>query len=115
MREVVRYRVAFYGSTPSYHPVLELHGWAELAQKLHACSRSGRWSEMAGLVTDEVLDEFVVAAPYDRLAEAVAARFGGKTDTLELLLPPEADAALSGALAEVAQVASPFAEQPAGW
>ena len=115
LREMVRYRVAFYGSTPSYHPVLELHGWGELAQKLHACSRSGRWGDMPGLVTDEVLDEFVVSATYDRLGEAVEKRFGGKTDSVELMLPPEIDPALAGALADLRAVASPFTAQPAGW
>jgi len=45
-REAVRYRVAFYGSTPSYRPVLELHGWGELAGRLHQLSRSGQWKQM---------------------------------------------------------------------
>ncbi len=44
----VRQRVAFYGSTRSYLPILALHGLDELGQKLHAMSLAGRWSEMAG-------------------------------------------------------------------
>src|SRR4051812_46728957 len=34
----VRATIAFYGSTPAYRPVLELHGWAELADELHRLS-----------------------------------------------------------------------------
>lgn len=115
LREVIRYRVAFYGSTPTYRPVLELNGWGALADELHAMSRSGRWAEMAGRVTDEVLDEFVVCAPYAELAPAVEARFGGRTDSLEVLLPFEIEPELTSALAALRAVASPFAGQPAGW
>jgi hypothetical protein len=29
-----RMQIAFYASTPSYHAVMDLHGWSETAQKL---------------------------------------------------------------------------------
>ena len=32
----VRYRVAFYGSTPAYWPVFEVHGLGDLGRKLNA-------------------------------------------------------------------------------
>ena len=44
--EQVRERVAFYGSTRSYLPILSLHGLDELGQKLHAMSLEGHWNEM---------------------------------------------------------------------
>ncbi|HTX63663.1 MAG TPA: TIGR03617 family F420-dependent LLM class oxidoreductase, partial [Acidimicrobiales bacterium] len=31
-------QIAFYGSTPAYRPVLELHGWGELQDELHTRS-----------------------------------------------------------------------------
>jgi len=37
----VRYRVAFYGSTPAYWPVFELHGLGDLGRKLNAMTRAG--------------------------------------------------------------------------
>ncbi|HXW32337.1 MAG TPA: TIGR03617 family F420-dependent LLM class oxidoreductase, partial [Acidimicrobiales bacterium] len=42
----VRAQLAFYGSTPAYRPVLELHGWAGLSDRLHELSLQGRWQEM---------------------------------------------------------------------
>jgi probable F420-dependent oxidoreductase len=82
--EKTRYRVAFYGSTPAYRPVLELHGHGELGVRLNEKVRAGKWHEMAALVSDEVLDLFVARAPYDGLAEAIERRFGGIVDTVTL-------------------------------
>jgi probable F420-dependent oxidoreductase len=87
--EEFRYRVAFYGSTRSYHGVFAVHGWDELGHELHEMSKRGRWSEMAAAVPDEVLHAFAAAAPYDALASAVADRFGGIVDTIALGFPPE--------------------------
>lgn len=83
MREWVRYRVAFYGSTRTYSPVMELHGWHDLAAKLHEMSKRGQWSEMAATIPDDVLDEFVAAGTYDNIGDAAKKRFGGLTDTIE--------------------------------
>ena len=89
--EKVRYRVAFYGSTPAYRGVLDLHGLADLSVRLNELARAGRWGEMAPLVSDEVLDLFCARAPYEGLAEAVARRFGGLTDSITLeFLPVDA-------------------------
>jgi probable F420-dependent oxidoreductase len=78
--EKVRYRVAFYGSTPAYRGVFDLHGVGDLGVKLNTMSRQGEWKDMARQVPDDVLDLFVARAPYEGLAEAVAARFGGIVD-----------------------------------
>ena len=53
-RAMARGQIAFYGSTPSYRPVLELHGWNDLADELHYLSREGRWAEMGDRITDDV-------------------------------------------------------------
>jgi len=82
--EWTRYRIAFYGSTPAYAGVLRLHGWDDLAAKLHRMSREGRWKEMAREVPDDVLRTFCALAPYDDLARAVEERFGGLVDTVAL-------------------------------
>ena len=36
--QLVKQQIAFYGSTPAYRPVLELHGWGELQDALHGMS-----------------------------------------------------------------------------
>src|ERR1700747_49975 len=43
--EWVRQRVAFYGSTPAYYPVLAVHGLEDLGHKLNEMTRQGRWGE----------------------------------------------------------------------
>jgi probable F420-dependent oxidoreductase len=89
--EKLRYRVAFYGSTPAYRGVFDIHGLTDLGIKLHEASRKGQWSEMAAMVPDDVLDLFAVRATYDKLADAVADRFGGIADTVSVDFLPEDD------------------------
>ena len=79
----VKATIAFYGSTPAYRPVLELHGWDALADELHALSvsrREDKWKAMAGLVDDDVLAAFAVVAGPDDVAAEVRARFDGLVD-----------------------------------
>ncbi len=45
-RSSVSQQIAFYGSTPAYRRVLELHGWGELQGELHRMSKQGLWGEM---------------------------------------------------------------------
>jgi probable F420-dependent oxidoreductase len=73
----VRTQVAFYASTPSYRRVLEMHGW-DVGPALTALSKSGRWDEMAGLITDTMLDEVAVIAPVDELGERLRDRYEGR-------------------------------------
>jgi probable F420-dependent oxidoreductase len=79
----VKATIAFYGSTPAYRPVLELHGWENLAEELHTLSvgrREDKWTAMRDLVDDEVLGTFaVVAGPVDVAAE-VRRRYDGLVD-----------------------------------
>ena len=43
--EGVKGQIAFYGSTPAYRNVLELHGWGDMQDELKAMSKAGRWKE----------------------------------------------------------------------
>jgi probable F420-dependent oxidoreductase len=79
-RDAVRSQLAFYGSTPAYRPVFELHGWEEAARDLSALQRRGQPAEMAGVITDEMLDQFAVAATWDRLGAALVGRYRGLAD-----------------------------------
>ena len=62
----VQGQIAFYGSTPAYRKVLELHGWGDLQDELNRMSKEGRWAEMGDLIDDEMLETFAVVAPSTR-------------------------------------------------
>ncbi|HEX6235998.1 MAG TPA: LLM class F420-dependent oxidoreductase [Acidimicrobiales bacterium] len=89
--KAVRSQIAFYGSTPAYRPVLELHGWGDMQPELNRLSKEGRWGEMGDLVGDEVLDAFAVVAPLDEVADALRARWGGVLDRLSFYAPYAVD------------------------
>jgi probable F420-dependent oxidoreductase len=79
----VKATIAFYGSTPAYRPVLELHGWGALADELHALSvgrREDKWTAMRDIVDDEVLETFAVVAAPEELGARVRERFDGLAD-----------------------------------
>jgi probable F420-dependent oxidoreductase len=76
----VRKQLAFYGSTPAYRKVLDLHGWGELHSQLHRLSKQGRWDAMGELIDDDVLDAFAVVAPLAEVAEALRKRCDGAID-----------------------------------
>ncbi|HLT68472.1 MAG TPA: TIGR03617 family F420-dependent LLM class oxidoreductase [Microbacterium sp.] len=75
----VREQIAFYGSTPSYRAVMELHGWGDAADALHAASRRGEWREMGAIITDDMMSAFAIdctSPDVETLREAIDARFG---------------------------------------
>jgi probable F420-dependent oxidoreductase len=76
----VRKQIAFYGSTPAYRKVLELHGWGEVASELHRLSLQGEWDAMATLIDDDILHAFAVVATTDKLAAALKERCDGVID-----------------------------------
>ncbi|SDD47300.1 probable F420-dependent oxidoreductase, MSMEG_2256 family [Geodermatophilus telluris] len=87
----VRAQLAFYGSTPAYRPVLELHGWGELGERLHALSLRGRWEEMGRLLDDEVLDALAVVGRPEEAGREVVRRYGDLVDRISLATPRGAD------------------------
>jgi probable F420-dependent oxidoreductase len=82
-----RFNLAFYGSTPSYRVTLQAHGWENLQGELNALSKAGRWEEMPGLITDEILEEICVVGTPDSAARLIHARYGGIADRVALSLP----------------------------
>ncbi len=83
----MRRQISFYGSTPAYRGVLELHGWGSLHEELHTLSLKGHWDAMGELVDDEVLHTFAVVAPLDRVVDEVRRRYQGLVDRLMFTLP----------------------------
>jgi len=87
----VRQQIAFYGSTPAYRPVLDLHGWGDLHPELNTLSKRGEWVKMGELIDDEVLDAFAVVCPIDQVAGQVKARFGNVVDRFSFYAPYKMD------------------------
>jgi probable F420-dependent oxidoreductase len=114
--ERVRRRVAFYASTRTYQPVLALHGLEDLGDKLHALSVSGRWDEMAGEVSDEVVHIFAACGPHDRIAALIAERWGGLADSVQLDFPSGTPAGLQRELlADIRAIPHAFRGFATGW
>ena len=98
--EATRRLLAFYGSTPAYRPVLDVHGWGDLQPELHALSKQGRWAEMGGLITEEVLNTLAACGTPAQIAEHIRTRLAavdGLADTVCLYQPgPIAPDVLAG-------------------
>jgi probable F420-dependent oxidoreductase len=86
-------QIAFYGSTPAYRPVLELHGWGEVQDELNRMSKEGRWKEMADVITDDILDAFAVVAEPEQIAPALQSRYGEVVQRLSFYAPYASDPA----------------------
>lgn len=87
----VREQIAFYGSTPAYRPVLELHGWGDLQPELNRLSKEGKWKEMGTLIDDEILRTFAVVAEPAQLAAGIKERFGDLVTRVMFYAPYQAD------------------------
>ncbi len=86
-RAGVRMLVAFYGSTPAYRRVLDLHGWGDRQDELNALTRSGRWDEMGRHVDDEMVETFAVVGSPAEVARGIVERFGGVADRVAFYFP----------------------------
>lgn len=82
-----RAQISFYASTPSYRPVMDLHGWNEVAEKLSAHAARGEWMEMPILISDEMLNEFAVVTEEHHLVDELKRRYEGIADRLTLYTP----------------------------
>jgi probable F420-dependent oxidoreductase len=86
-----RQQIAFYGSTPAYRGVLELHGWGDLQDELNALSKQGKWAEMGGLIDDEMLSTFAVVAEPEKVASELAGRYGDVIQRITFYAPYRSD------------------------
>jgi probable F420-dependent oxidoreductase len=82
-----RAQISFYASTPSYRPVMDLHGWTGVAEKLSAHAARGEWAEMPMLITDEMLGEFCLVTTESKLADGLKKRYDGLADRLTIYTP----------------------------
>ncbi len=90
-RAATKQQIAFYGSTPAYRGVLELHGWADLQTELNALSKQGEWVTMGDLIDDEILGTFAVVGEPEELAAKLLGRFGDVLDRISFYAPYQSD------------------------
>jgi probable F420-dependent oxidoreductase len=80
----IRQQVAFYASTPSYAPVMELHGWGDVREQLSRLAVRKRWDEMAPLISDEMVNEFAIVSSWRELPAKINEKYGGLLDRVTL-------------------------------
>ena len=79
-RERARAQIAFYGSTPNYAFIFEDIGFDGTTERLRERQRQGDFAGMAAVVTDDMLDHFVVTATWESLGAKLLERYGGVAD-----------------------------------
>ena len=97
----VRKQIAFYGSTPAYRGVLELHGWGELQTELQTMTRENRWDQMGAVIDDEILNAFAIVGEPDEIGPKALERFGDLASRMVFYTPYKNDRALLPGLAHL--------------
>jgi len=59
-----------------------VHGLGDLGRKLNAMTKAGKWNDLAGEVSDDVVHLFAAVGRHDQIVKAVEARFGGLVDSI---------------------------------
>lgn len=83
----IRQQIAFYASTPSYAPVMELHDWGGTREQLSRLAAKGRWGEMPSLISDEMLSVFAISGRWAELPGKIMTRYQGLLDRVMYYLP----------------------------
>lgn len=86
-RSIVRQQVSFYASTPSYRPVLAIHGWEDIGEQLSKLAAKKLWDEMPDLINDDMLAEFATVAEEADLPAALQERYHGLGDRITIYTP----------------------------
>lgn len=86
-----RQQIAFYGSTPAYRKVLEIHGWGGLQEELNSLSKQGEWETMGTLINDEILNTFAVVGKPEEVAPELSSRYGDIIQRISFYTPYDSD------------------------
>ena len=84
-------QIAFYGSTPAYKSVFELHGWDDLQPELNRLSKLGDWVKMGEIIDDDVLDAFAIVGEPEEIPGKIKARVGDVVDRVSFYTPYSSD------------------------
>jgi probable F420-dependent oxidoreductase len=79
-RERARTQIAFYASTRTYQPVLDVHGWSDICLRLHEKTIKGDWAGMSKEITDEMMNEYTVSGSPEEMPALLKARYKGLLD-----------------------------------
>lgn len=90
-KQATKQQIAFYGSTPAYRGVLEVHGWGDLQPELNRLSKRGAWQDMGACIDDEVLVAFAVVGEPEEVPKLLAARYGDLVDRISFYAPYRSD------------------------
>jgi probable F420-dependent oxidoreductase len=91
---LLRMHIGFYASTPAYRSVLALHGWEDLQPELQRLAREGRWADMAGQISDEILHEVGTVGDIPSVAEQLRQRWHQVAERITLTAPSGSDSAV---------------------
>jgi probable F420-dependent oxidoreductase len=86
-----RQQIAFYGSTPAYKGVLDIHGWGGLQEELNSLSKQGKWVEMGNLINDEILNTFAVVGSPEQVAPELKRRYDDVIQRISFYAPYKSD------------------------
>lgn len=85
-RKEVKQQIAFYATTRTYTPILELHGKAHIVPELRAAFEIKDKEKMASLIDDELCDAIAVAGSPDEARDRVQ-QWDGIADRLMVAGP----------------------------
>lgn len=97
----LRNRIAFYGCTVAYKPVLDIHGWGELQDELIVLNRAHRTEDMAALITDEMVHTIGIVGEPQAVVDTMQQRFGGLIGRTGFAVPGMEEAELAGLLSQL--------------
>jgi probable F420-dependent oxidoreductase len=97
----LRDRIAFYGCTVAYKPVLDIHGWGELQDELIMLNRAHRTEDMAALITDEMVHTIGIVGEPQAVVETMRQRFGGVISRTGFAVPGMDEVELAGLLSQL--------------
>jgi alkanesulfonate monooxygenase SsuD/methylene tetrahydromethanopterin reductase-like flavin-dependent oxidoreductase (luciferase family) len=85
-RRAARLQIAFYATTPSYKPILDLHDRGSLPRDLRRAFVNRDRTRMADLIDDELLDAIAIAGRPDEAIDRLRA-WEGVADRVVLGVP----------------------------
>jgi probable F420-dependent oxidoreductase len=68
-------QISFYGSTPAYKSMLEVHGFEDLHLKLNKLSKLGEWIKMRDILPDEIIEKFAIIGTPSEVARTILSRY----------------------------------------
>ena len=84
-RREVKLQLAFYATTRTYMPILELHGKADIVPDLRAAFEKKDHERMIELIDDDMCDAMAIAGPADECKQK-AEQWGSETSIDRLLV-----------------------------